>query len=375
MNFDDYSDIVDQMYAAAWLPHRCNHVLNRISESVGAKGTMLCSISHGNIQCLASDSIIGFSSDFFENGWSKGDNWISRTQARHFPGFVRDTDIFTENEREHMPLYNRLLVDHKIGAVVTTVFPLSSDEQAAVIVLGSRKQPVFTDFQINILDNMRPHLERSISISSRLPYIEAEAATRIMESMGLPAAAITSDGKISFSNNLFLSAGTGIQMSRTTGKVRISPERSSKILDQAIEDISKSQYPQTCAIPLRDKKGPGGILHIIPKYRTPHEIFGRRQILLVVSPIGTSAPPPANLLQGLFDLTPAEARVAHAIAGGATLEELAGKLSVSRETLRTQLKMVFSKTGTKRQAELASLILGSLKFSSIGQASDDAHST
>jgi DNA-binding CsgD family transcriptional regulator len=55
-------------------------------------------------------------------------------------------------------------------------------------------------------------------------------------------------------------------------------------------------------------------------------------------------------------LTPAEARVAGLIAEGRSVEEITGSLSVSSNTVRTQLKSVFTKTGVGRQAELVTLL-------------------
>ena len=70
--------------------------------------------------------------------------------------------------------------------------------------------------------------------------------------------------------------------------------------------------------------------------------------------------PTAEVLQGLFDLTPAEARVARAIAERRTVEAIAGMLGVSRETVRTQLKSVLAKTGMARQADLAALLAATM---------------
>ena len=63
-------------------------------------------------------------------------------------------------------------------------------------------------------------------------------------------------------------------------------------------------------------------------------------------------------MKGLFDLTPAEARVACGIGEAKSIEALAAQLGVSRETVRVQLKAVLGKTGLNRQAELASLLSG-----------------
>jgi len=64
-------------------------------------------------------------------------------------------------------------------------------------------------------------------------------------------------------------------------------------------------------------------------------------------------------LCSLFRLTPAEAQIALGIAGGETLAAVAKGRGVSISTARTQLKSVFAKTGTHRQAELVVLLVGS----------------
>lgn len=63
-------------------------------------------------------------------------------------------------------------------------------------------------------------------------------------------------------------------------------------------------------------------------------------------------------LQLVFGLTFAEARVASRLARGADLTTIAEELRVSRETVRTHLKRIYSKTGARRQAALVALVLG-----------------
>jgi DNA-binding CsgD family transcriptional regulator len=58
-----------------------------------------------------------------------------------------------------------------------------------------------------------------------------------------------------------------------------------------------------------------------------------------------------------FQLTPAEARIALGIARGKTLANIAQLHGISVQTAKTQLKSVFSKTHTHRQAELAVLMI------------------
>jgi DNA-binding CsgD family transcriptional regulator len=65
--------------------------------------------------------------------------------------------------------------------------------------------------------------------------------------------------------------------------------------------------------------------------------------------------PHSQLLAELFLLTPAERRLAELLAQGLTAEACALRLRVSINTVRSQLRALFRKTETERQAELINL--------------------
>lgn len=62
------------------------------------------------------------------------------------------------------------------------------------------------------------------------------------------------------------------------------------------------------------------------------------------------------MVAAAFDLTPAESQLAVGLARGSAIADIATSRGVSIETLRSQLKSVFQKTGTARQSELVSLL-------------------
>jgi DNA-binding CsgD family transcriptional regulator len=64
----------------------------------------------------------------------------------------------------------------------------------------------------------------------------------------------------------------------------------------------------------------------------------------------------AGLLGEVIGLSPAEARLAGALASGSTLREHAEASKVAPSTLRTQLRQIFVKTGLRRQADLIALL-------------------
>lgn len=81
-------------------------------------------------------------------------------------------------------------------------------------------------------------------------------------------------------------------------------------------------------------------------------------IAVVVDPETMPLPPPATLVD-LLNLTQAEARIAHTIASGESLESAAQSGDITVSSARTYLKRIYSKTGVNRQADLARLVLTS----------------
>ena len=65
-------------------------------------------------------------------------------------------------------------------------------------------------------------------------------------------------------------------------------------------------------------------------------------------------------LMRLLGLSAAEASVATSLVNGDSVEEIADRRTVSRETVRVQLKSVMGKTDTHSQGQLTALVTRSL---------------
>lgn len=68
--------------------------------------------------------------------------------------------------------------------------------------------------------------------------------------------------------------------------------------------------------------------------------------------------PSGRQLMQLFGLTAAEARVTRCLLGGLSPEEAADELAVSIATVRTQIRAVLAKTGSRSQAALFTHLAG-----------------
>lgn len=122
----------------------------------------------------------------------------------------------------------------------------------------------------------------------------------------------------------------------------------------------------------------GGVAGRVALQREP----GRQPLLLHVAPLGSRAEAGGQLAQperlvaiisvglgadegeavadlaAIFGLTQAESRLCRHLLSGADLAAAAARLGVSRNTVRTQLRQVFAKTGAHSQAALMRLIGG-----------------
>ncbi len=65
---------------------------------------------------------------------------------------------------------------------------------------------------------------------------------------------------------------------------------------------------------------------------------------------------PVETIRLVYGLTSAEARLALLLLEGKSVSEAADKICVTKDTVRSQLKSIFLKTGTRRQGELIGLL-------------------
>lgn len=196
---------------------------------------------------------------------------------------------------------------------------------------------------------------------ARNPLLENvdHAMTYALEMAGLAAAVLDGDGRITTMNGLFRLALVDISVRRRSRLTLPDPAADMAFELALIQLTGPGRRADDAGrtIPLPARHGhPAMILRLLPLGAPAASGPGRA--MLVTTPVRPHAVPGAEVLQGLFGLTPAEARVARCIGEGKTIETIAASLGTSRETVRTQLKVVLAKIGIRRQVELAALLSG-----------------
>jgi DNA-binding CsgD family transcriptional regulator len=349
--------LIDLVYEAAAMPDLWPAVLDRMAVIAGGTGTFLITTDPRTLRWTSSESVKQLGHDFLAGRWHERNPRMERLVINRHSGFMREIDMFTSEEIEHDPTFRDLLRPRGFGWAAGMVVQVPSDDMLAFsIERRFADGPVESD-AIRELNNLRPHLARAAMMSARLRLERAKGMAESLTTMGLPSAVLLGNGKVLSTNISFDQVGPQI-VSTAFGGIALANARANDLLVKSIEELGAAEFhngAKSIAVPAEDGH-PALIVHLIPVRRSAHDMFGPAMVILVVTPLGSSQTISGDLLNGLFDLSPAETRAAQGLLGGKSIDDLAADCGLSRETIRSQVKAVLAKTGTSGQSGLMSLL-------------------
>jgi DNA-binding CsgD family transcriptional regulator len=208
---------------------------------------------------------------------------------------------------------------------------------------------------VTVLDGLRPHLARAGLLAARLGLERAQTAVRTLEAVGLPAAVLSGAGRIQAANGL-LEKATGFFLPAARDQLYLADAVADKIFRERSAIGSSLGTVQSIPIAATDARPPA-VLHVLPLRGDANDIFSGAETIAILTLIGMAInTPDMPLLRALFDLSPAEAKLAAALSSGRTLKQAADDAKVRISTARSYMESVFRKTGTHQQSQLVALL-------------------
>jgi DNA-binding CsgD family transcriptional regulator len=187
----------------------------------------------------------------------------------------------------------------------------------------------------------------------------AQAAADAFGLVGLPAAVLSRSHRLVAANDLMEKLIPQIVQHRRS-RIGLADRRADAMLAKSFLQMQNDATEQVRAVPVAaTPEMPASIVHVIPVRGDASDGFAAASCMLTITSVSRPEIASVRIIQDLFDLTPAEARVARGIAAGKTVHDLADEAGIAAGTVRQQLKSVFSKTGVSRQADLVGLLVGS----------------
>lgn len=351
----ELESLVDRIYEAAVVPQQWTSVLDGMAQISGGVGTLLFADTPSNMQLICSPSIRDFCDYWVSSRWLEDNTRGQRLIPIREPRFLTDLDGFSPKELDSEPFYTEFLRSFGLGwCVGTAIRSPVGDTLVFSIEREHRKGPV-EHHRVEALDSLRPHLARSALLSARIGLERARAGVEALQAVGLPAAVLSRDGRaLAFNQGLADCAPT----IRVGARDKVWFERiQSNAIFEGILPILGDPKAGGRSLPLPDQSGrPPIIVHFLPMRRSALDIFSGAYAMMYVTELAIKAGPQPALLEALFDLTAAEAKVASQLVEGQSVSEIALRQGVASNTVRMQLKSIFAKTGVHRQAELVGLL-------------------
>jgi len=348
--------VIDQIYEAAFIPEKWERVCDLISHHVNAFSMSLITAKDQSFQWTCSPVV----RDDMERFSRSPLRFQNVRPQRHFLrspfSFMRDTDLMSMEEIEHDPIYIELLHPLGLGWTVGDMFQEPSGHTIIFDILRQRDRGPFERSRVDRLNLLRPHLARAATMASRLAFERINAAVQALELAGLPAAAINSAGKVITANGLLQNSAPQIIVTAFDKLVFENPATNTTFA--ALLDRERAApISLGCSLPLpRTESHPPSVIHLVPVKGNARDIFSGAAYFAIITPVDRSKVIDAEIIQGLFDLTPAEARVARALATGRDVAATAEQLAISTETVRSHVKSILSKSGMSRQTDFVAAV-------------------
>jgi len=350
--------LIDRIYECAFAPEFWPGVLDELAKIAGARGGSLFAANQDVLNWTASESVRGGMEGYVAGKFYARSQRVSRMIAARHAGFLREHDIYTNEELAVDSIYRDLLWPAGLGWCAATTIPAPTGDVLVLTVKRDQTRGPVEPELVRQLDALRPHLARSMLLSARLQLERARVASETLALIGLPALVLDGRGKVLAANDLIEALAEHVVW-RAQDRVSLNDPVADALFQQAVETLDLEASGPTRSFAVRSTaSGAALVAHVIPIRRGVRDIFAHCAGVLVLTPVTLPQAPPVELVQSLFDLTPAEARVARDLTTGQTVEEIAATGRLSVPTVRTHVRGVLEKTGCRRQAEAVALLGG-----------------
>jgi len=221
----------------------------------------------------------------------------------------------------------------------------------------------YSSAERQIAQALVPHFARAVELHSRLRLTEAERAvlassfdhlrvgTVILDEVGRALTLSDTARELLIPRHWTAAAGATLE----------APDRrTNEELQNRIHGVlaAREGEPLAHAMTVADPGGASALRVLLKTVPRQADVGTQRRPAVVVflrDALDRLAPS-AEVLQMLFDLTPAEARFARLIAAGASMEHAGKRLGITRNTCKSRMRAIFQKTGATRQAALVGVL-------------------
>lgn len=355
MSFDAFDD---DLQRAALEPDRWPDLLHGIGRQAKALGAILISEAHRIPVPPISRDLEPLMTRYYGEGWNTRDIRFRGIETALRTGAVTDENVLSRDEMARSSYYQELLRPEGCCWFCGLHFDVAGSAWFLTLQRTVRQGPFEPD-EVARLKTLRRPLQTAASLSHALSFARVSGMTDAFEHIAKPALILDERGLLMRCNDR-AEAMLGTLVELRHREIRFKDGANQRAFDAALARAKPGAAlggPAPGAAMLRHAAGRGIAVDAIALGDWGRYSFTQASVLVLLDAVGDETRRPEAALPARYGLTAAELRIATELAAGSSLRAIADRHRISYETARTQLKAVLSKTGTRRQSELVSLVL------------------
>jgi DNA-binding CsgD family transcriptional regulator/PAS domain-containing protein len=269
----------------------------------------------------------------------------------------------SEADFQQSAFYRNWVAPQGLRDACVMKFVHTADRIGVMAVVTRATRGIVTADERQLMSLMAPHIRRASLIGDLLNYARVEASQyrTALDALSTSVFFVDCDGRVHYANQsaeALLRDGAHI----TVAAGRLMP--SDPAVRAALADTllrTRSSDPELggrgIGIPLAGSDRAPTVAYVLPLMASVAQSLYRPATAAVFISNQVSVPPPSSVLETLYDLTPAEARVMLHISAGKSIADVSDTLGLSQNTVKTHLSRVYGKSGTNKQSDLVKLVL------------------
>lgn len=289
---------------------------------------------------------------------------IARAKALNM-GWWHCHEDFNERFAAQNPFYREFLSAY--GARYTSSVVLAPGGPADPIMSAfalemTASRGVLSTDECESVRRLGEHLLDALRVYRRVRALltQALAGHQLLQGFGYPMWVVDQERLVSFANRAAGDeAASGVRITVESDRLRIRHNRANQRLTEALHTLFARGHGAATAIDMRATAAdPPTWLHV--SILTPTQAMGafgdQAQALATLFDPTAVRPLDPFALSNMFDLTPAEARVAAGLADGLTAQEISALVGTAQTTVRTQVRQVLAKLGARRVVDVVRIL-------------------
>jgi len=352
----DFSAVIDAFSEAVVDPSRWATALDVSARATGSVGALLFDMAGPLPGTPCSDSMLPSIEAYVRDGWIDRDERYRLRSLIEMRGVATDLDLLGFDDIASHPYYQEFLAPFGLRWFAG-VKVAAGDLFWCLSLQRSITQGPFSPDELQQLAALSGQLAPAAALAGILGFQKAEAALEAFAASGTPAVMLDGNGNV-LRANVPMEKLLGRDLQITRRHLTSFDRSATDMLDRSLEALLRSTGAAAAMPPVALPRLEGRPLLAHPLRLSAvsyNALAPCKAVVIIVDPDSIPHAPEATL-RTCFSLTRAEARLASEISSGARLESAADHLGICYETARNQLKAIFAKTDTHRQAELVALL-------------------